>query len=401
MSKFVLFLLVLSSLALAECLDLVQFSYSGSNLLLDLNAKVSPGGPAIRVLFTRPAFNFTGNFSDYFYLITEDYYYAGSKLSSFGDIYAQNTFSANVSGNPYFSKYKNSTFFYSCESGYKKSITVTALGNTSIDTNDSVSLTGNFLRLNTSEKFFVVGEDASEEILVVASTINPEIKAGSMFLKKDDGYYLAGSPYTDRYRYYYPSAFFYGCCELTCSAKSDVFVKRACDSTVFNAVDYCVDDDFLMEYSCAGSVSCVGEKISCDLGCVNGACVKPQQVTCSDSDLLDYSVLGSTKGTDERGDAFAFYDACVDGKLREYYCDLQGLPASEVVNCNCVNGVCSEVEPTIVPEEESASSSVNNWLLPAGVVLLVLFAGYYFFALSNPPKPVKPVEKAKPPFKKK
>ncbi len=114
----------------------------------------------------------------------------------------------------------------------------------------------------------------------------------------------------------------------------------------------------LIEYYCEdGEVK--NKTYYCDYGCGEGACrQEPEepQNSCEDSDGgKDYYERGKVYGY-ENGDFYSFQDECREDEygytyLREYYCNGDEY-AYEDRQCNCVDGICKEVERTACDDSD-------------------------------------------------
>ncbi|MFH2100801.1 MAG: hypothetical protein ABII71_01815 [Candidatus Micrarchaeota archaeon] len=103
--------------------------------------------------------------------------------------------------------------------------------------------------------------------------------------------------------------------------------------------DVCLSSGLLREYFCDGD-DLDSETYSCPLGqeCSGGRCVAAgEEVTCDDSDGLDYYTVGSVFVT---GDDLPAFDYCEDGDiLREYVCDGS---ERDYESHACESGMCRE-----------------------------------------------------------
>ncbi|MEM4240016.1 MAG: hypothetical protein QXM31_00720 [Candidatus Woesearchaeota archaeon] len=88
--------------------------------------------------------------------------------------------------------------------------------------------------------------------------------------------------------------------------------------------------------------------VSCPAACTDGTCVyipdaKQQCPPCQDSDNgLNYNVRGSVTGALASFPTAPREDACIDGQVREMFCNAQGLGESRLYDCpqGCENGAC-------------------------------------------------------------
>ncbi|NUN11485.1 hypothetical protein HUU53_02470 [Candidatus Micrarchaeota archaeon] len=389
--KALLLLVVLAGFTSAACFDVVQFSFNKQVLLSDLNRNISPAPAAVRVDFQKPGLNFTNFTQSYFYVVAEDQYYLGNRIAKAGDIYYQTNEQYSSTAYAYFTNSPNQSVRYKCEAGTVTEIGITLAANTSITLNDSRSLTSDFVRFSSPDYGFAFKNFFTNEVLISTQDMGKDFAAGSAFLKVGDEYFFIGSPYRDRYWYYYPVLQYYSCCNRSCSAIRDPFTASQCESTFVTVPDAC-DGDYVVEQSCSISNACIGERVLCQYGCVNGACKKPLAETCVDSDDgANEFVFGKTTGVNARGEAFSVSDSCVNSnQLKEYFCGITGSLENKLFDCDCTKGYCIE-KPTSTPEpvKDSTQASSGGELLILGVLVVIAFAGYYFL-VRKPPATEKP-----------
>jgi len=113
--------------------------------------------------------------------------------------------------------------------------------------------------------------------------------------------------------------------------------------------DICISDSKVMEYYCLESGAFFNKPITCENGCVDGACVN----LCSDSDVSgaypngqNPSMKGSVTGINiVSSEETSVEDSCIsDERVMEYYCLESGAFFNKPFDCvnGCVDGACDD-----------------------------------------------------------
>lgn len=134
--------------------------------------------------------------------------------------------------------------------------------------------------------------------------------------------------------------------------------------------DYCVNDTTVFEYICnKGCDNILAHEIPCFLGCKDGACIIPENVTCTDSDGgLDYYV----KGTVTWGSSGIAPDTCFDeNRLDEAYCSDDGIGGTIDYTCpyGCSEGVCIGEAPTDIGSFVGCSDLMSFVQNPSDIIV--------------------------------
>lgn len=148
----------------------------------------------------------------------------------------------------------------------------------------------------------------------------------------------------------------------------EIYLKGT-NSGIYNGNSYAADDycmqtpDDLFEYACNGNQN-GGQVVTCEHGCVDGACVEPpeeEEVPENSCSETDGGVDEFERGTNDgyyNGNAYSVEDYCLNtpDQLLEYYCDTNQ-NMDRVIDCvwGCLEGECLEQE-----QEESQGDSCTD-----------------------------------------
>jgi hypothetical protein len=121
----------------------------------------------------------------------------------------------------------------------------------------------------------------------------------------------------------------------------DYYNKGTLTAGDYTADDFCSLTTQVWELFCTDDGYKAGEKYTCPDGCLNGACLKPSEIPCTDSDNgKNYLQKGTTANSSVSSE-----DSCNNGVLKEYSCS--GTRVNfEYYDCkqngytNCLDGAC-------------------------------------------------------------
>jgi hypothetical protein len=235
---------------------------------------------------------------------------------------------------------------------------------------------------------------ASDEFVVVTAdavdSAGERIFKGTMFAKQGDVYYYVGSTGRNELADVYPSMRYLACCTSSnCTSNFESVLKpSSCSSSLFSKESFCSSENTLVKHACEKE-ACIPERVACDFGCVNGACIDGTKPTCKDFYGEDIYNRNSVNGVYQNKTPYAFTNACESfNKVRAFSC-IGNAPASRVFDCalGCSEGACvnAREEVSTTPSEPPLEGKpAQQDYSPVVIVLLLIFAAVAVWALRLP-----------------
>ena len=402
MKKILLLALLFVPFALGNggCADLVSGQFLQNVQLPVLDQSTSPAADAVRILFYSPLSLDIGAGvrNTRLYVLAHDAVEINNTVGIAGWIYYM---AANETAYYHLQKYSGN-FTYVCESGVRRALYATAsLGETlALEGGRTVLADVVRLKSDSPNSFYDSNYSlASDEFVVVTSnTVDSNggrVARGTMFAKQGDVYYYVGAPGATETSAAYPSLHYLACCTPSnCTSDFESALKpSSCSSSLFSKNSSCLDGNTLAVRSCAEN-SCIPQRLNCDYGCANGACIDGTPATCKDFYGENTSVRNFVTGVYQNKTIYEFSNSCESaGKVRAFSC-AGTAPTSQVFDCplGCAEGKCIQAEATASPTpaveqllENKPPQPDYTWLAVALLVAVCLLA-WWVFHLPTPKK---------------